>query len=167
LVDAAPLALELAWAADGAVDADTVLAARVVDPPGAAADGAAADAGAVEAAPEAVVDPLIWAWMEALKVPVMPVRVNLAEKASILNWGCLGSEKLLDVNLIKYTLESGPTLGSGVQPWEPTLDTSMFVAIDWRRVCCVGLPTYRPMEDRPNWAREGAVPSSCHLIVAG
>jgi hypothetical protein len=75
LVDAALLGLELAWAADGAVDADTVLAARVVDPPGAAADGAAADAGAVEAAPEAVVDPLIWAWMEALKVPVMPVRL--------------------------------------------------------------------------------------------
>jgi len=164
LVDAALLALELAWAADGAVDADTVLAARVVDPPGAAAEGAAAED---EAAVEAVAVPLIWAWMVALKVPVMPVRVNLAEKASIMNWGWLGSGKLLDVNLIKYTLESGPTLGSGVQAWELTLDTSTFVAIDWRRVCVVRLPTYRPMEAGPNWAREGGVLSSCHLIVAG
>jgi len=141
-------------AEDGAVE--PVLVARVVDP---------ADAAAVEAAPEAVAAPLIWAWIVALKVPVIPVRANLAEKASTMNWGCLGSGKLLDVNLRKYTPESGPTVASGVQVWELILETSMFVAIDWRRVCCCWLPTYRPMEAGPNWAREGAVPSSCQLIV--
>jgi hypothetical protein len=62
------------------------------------------------------------------------------------------------------------------------LETSTFVAIDCRSVyewfsvkrarkgvreqtCCCWLPTNRPMEERPNVAREGAVPSSCQVIV--
>jgi len=57
---------------------------------------------AVGAAPDAA-EPLISAWIEELKVPVMPVRVNLAENASSLAliavW--LGSFRLTDVNLMK------------------------------------------------------------------
>jgi len=45
--------------------------------------------------------PLISAWTVALKVPVMPVRANLAENASAMNWDWVGSGALLDVNLIK------------------------------------------------------------------
>jgi len=59
----------------------------------------------------------------------------------------------------------GPTVASGVQVWELTLETSTFSAIDWRRVCCCWLPANRPMEAGPNDARVGAEPSSCQVIV--
>jgi len=67
LAVAALLAAVLALAVDGV---EPVLEARVAD----AAD-AEPLAAAVEAAPEAVAAPLIWAWTVALKVPVMPVRL--------------------------------------------------------------------------------------------
>jgi len=45
--------------------------------------------------------PLICAATEALKVPVMPVRANLAENASAKALAWVGSARLLDVNRIK------------------------------------------------------------------
>jgi hypothetical protein len=77
-------------------------------------------AAGVEAAPEGVTVPLIWAWTEALKVPDMPVRLfeplreswnqeedathaNLAENASAGKLVWVASFRLLDVNLMKLT----------------------------------------------------------------
>lgn len=127
-------------------------------------------AAGVEAAPapdEGVSEPVISASIVELKVPVMPVRANLAENASALNWGWEASFRPLDVNLIKYWLKLGPTLASGVQAWEVILETSIAVAIDCKRVCCCWLPAYRPMSAGPNDARVGEVPSSCQVIVIG
>ena len=64
----AALLAALALAVDGVVEPEVV--ARAAD----AADEEPL-AAAVEAAPEAVAAPLIWAWTVALKVPVMPVRL--------------------------------------------------------------------------------------------
>jgi hypothetical protein len=60
------------------------------------------EVAAVAAAEEAVNVPLISCWTVELKVPVIPVRVNLAENASAGNWELLASFRLIDVNLIKY-----------------------------------------------------------------
>jgi len=123
---------------------------------------------AVAAAPdEGVSEPLISAWTVELKVPVMPERVNLAENASALNWDWVASFRELDVNLIKYWLKLGPTVPSGVQVWEATLETSTPVAIDCKSVCCCALPAYRPMSEGPNAVRLGVVPSSCQVIDTG
>jgi len=58
-------------------------------------------AAAVEAAPDAAAEPLTTACTVELKVPDMPLRLNLAENASALNWVWLGSFRLTDVILMK------------------------------------------------------------------
>jgi len=57
--------------------------------------------------------PLISAATVELKVPVIPVRVNLAENASALPVPLVAG-RLIDVNRRKYPLELPPTVGSGV-----------------------------------------------------
>jgi hypothetical protein len=100
----APLFLELAPAVL-AVDALTVDAddADVVDTRCVASPDplvTAAVAGAADA-DEGLDEPVIWAWTVALKVPVMPLRANLAENASAGNWELVESFRLRDVNLMK------------------------------------------------------------------
>jgi len=63
--------------------------------------------------PPVVTVPLISAATVALKVPVIPVRVNLAENASALPVPLVAG-RLLDVKRRKYPLELPPTVGSGV-----------------------------------------------------
>jgi len=57
--------------------------------------------------------PLISAATVALKVPVIPVRVNLAENASALPVPVVAG-RLLDVKRRKYPAELAPTVASGV-----------------------------------------------------
>jgi hypothetical protein len=63
--------------------------------------------------PPGVTVPLISAATVELKVPVIPVRVNLAEKASALPVP-LGLARPTDVKRRKYPLELAPTVASGV-----------------------------------------------------
>lgn len=44
------------------------------------------------------------------------------------------------------------------------METSTVEPIVCKRVCCSALPAYRPMEQGPNVARVGALPSSCQVI---
>jgi len=76
------------------VDSFDVVTVEPVDDP----LGTGVDDPAVEDAPEI---PLISAATVALKVPVMPVRVNLAENASAKAPLWVGFGRLLDVNRIK------------------------------------------------------------------
>jgi hypothetical protein len=63
--------------------------------------------------PPVVTVPLISAATVALNVPVIPVRVNLAENASALPVPLVAA-RLLDVKRRKYPSELPPTVGSGV-----------------------------------------------------
>lgn len=58
----------------------------------------------------------------------------------------------------------GPTVASGVQLCELTLETSTLLAINCKSVCCDWLPAYRPIEEGPNAVMLGVLPSSCHVI---
>lgn len=81
----APLFLELPAALLAAAFGLTVDAAAADVPEGFVVAPDPLVAAAVEAAPDGLVEPLITAWTVELKVPVMPLRVNLAENASALN----------------------------------------------------------------------------------
>jgi len=97
----APLFAELPAALLAAALGLTVDAAAMDVPEGPLVAPDPLVAAAVEAATDGPVEPLISAWIVELKVPVMPLRLNLAENASALNWVWLGSFRLTDVNLMK------------------------------------------------------------------
>jgi hypothetical protein len=78
----------------GLLAAGVLVAAAGVEPAAGAEVEAAPPRGAVEAAS-------IWAWTVELKVPVMALSVNLAEKASAAYIGFEGSLKLSDSMRIK------------------------------------------------------------------
>jgi len=78
---------------DLTVDVDSFAVVTVDDPLDTGVDNAAVE--------DAATVPLISAATVALKVPVMPVRANLAENASAKAPLWVGSGRLLDVNRIK------------------------------------------------------------------
>ena len=61
--------------------------------------------------------PLICCCSSAVKVPVILVNWNLAEKAKAGYWGCLGSFRLIDSNRIKL---NGMRKKSRVRFWFPS-----------------------------------------------
>lgn len=72
--------------------------------------------GPDEVAAKGAVDwPSISDWTAAVKLPVIPAIVNLAEKARAGNWGFVASFNEIDWNRTKYSLLSGPMVGSGVK----------------------------------------------------
>jgi len=127
--------------------ADVGLAVEEVDDVtlgGAAAGGVAATAevvlGTVDVpfvGPTGAVDaPLIWAWISGENTPVMPVMVNLAEKARAGIVGVAVSLREIDSIRMKYWLLFGPIVGSGVNSTDPAVDKSRLGVMVCRSVCC-------------------------------
>jgi len=84
----------------------------------------------------AVVVPSISAWTSGLKVPVMPVNVNLEEKANSGNDGLVGSFNATDSKRMKYIFPFVPIAGFTVNWMAWVVETSTLVVIVCNSVCC-------------------------------
>jgi len=95
----------------------------------------------------------------------MPPNVNMAENASTLNCGLLGSLAAAEVNRTKYLLKLGPIDGLTVKSISAVVATLTPSWMCWTSVCELTLPTQIPTDARPKSVNEGALPSSIQVIL--